>query len=136
MNVFSAHLSWINDGFREQFPRLRQWACEQHNGDTAATFLCGDFNIPAGREGYDLATGDGQFTDQFLLAQLRQRHEAGFGPPPGPHARPDPADGRIDYLFAHRDNRLEPVAARELFTDTDYGRVSDHTGYLVEFEPR
>ena len=136
VNVFSCHLSWIDSGFREQFPRLRQWACERQAADSAATLLCGDFNIPAGREGYDIATGDGLFADQFLLAQLRQRAADGSGPPPPEHPRPDPADGRIDYLFAHRDSRLEAVAARELFTDTDYGRVSDHPGYLVEFEPR
>jgi maltose 6'-phosphate phosphatase len=136
VNIFSSHLSWINDGFREQLPRLRQWANEQHSGEVAATLLCGDFNVPAGSEGYDLATRDGNFTDQFLLAQVRQRYEEGYGPPPGPQVRPDPADGRIDFLFAHRDSRMEPVAARELFTATDYGRVSDHTGYMVEFEPR
>ena len=135
VNVFSSHLSWIDDGFREQFPRLRQWANEQHADGAAATLLCGDFNVRAGSEGYDLATRDGNFTDQFLLAQLRQRYDEGYGPPPNSHARPEPEDGRIDFLFAHRDSRLEPVAARELFTDTDYGRVSDHPGYLVEFEP-
>ena len=135
VDIFSCHLSWIDCGFREQFPRLRQWACERQAGGAAATLLCGDFNIPAGREGYEIATGDGLFADQFLLAQLRQRAADGSGPPPPEHPRPDPADGRIDYLFAHRDSRIEPVAARELFTDTDYGRVSDHPGYLVEFEP-
>lgn len=136
VNVFSAHLSWLSDGFREQFSRLRQWACERQTVDSAATLLCGDFNIPAGREGYDFATADGLFSDQFLLAQLRQRAALGHGSQPIGNVRPDPADGRIDYLFAHRDSRLEAVAARELFTDTDYGRVSDHPGYLVEFEPR
>jgi maltose 6'-phosphate phosphatase len=30
---------------------------------------------------------------------------------------------------------LQAVAARELFTNGDYGRVSDHIGYCVEFEP-
>jgi hypothetical protein len=35
-----------------------------------------------------------------------------------------------------RNSSLQAVAARELFTDNDYyGRVSDHTGYCVEFEP-
>jgi maltose 6'-phosphate phosphatase len=134
VNVFSSHLSWMND-FREQFPRLRQWACERHSGDTAATLLCGDFNVPAGGEGYDIATGDGLFTDQFLRAQLFQRYQAGQGPMPNGYERPHPADGRIDYLFLHRESRLIAVAAREIFTDTDYGRVSDHTGYIVDFEP-
>jgi hypothetical protein len=31
---------------------------------------------------------------------------------------------------------LRAIAAEELFTPARYGRVSDHTGYLVEFERR
>lgn len=135
VNVFSTHLSWWSDGFCEQFGRLRQWANEQHDGDTAATLLCGDFNVPAHSAGHEFATRDGNFADQFLRARLRQQHEAGAGPAPTGHERPASDDGRIDFLFAHRASRLVPVAARELFTDTDYGRVSDHPGYLVEFIP-
>ena len=45
-------------------------------------------------------------------------------------------DGRIDFIFMQRSASLQAVAARELFTNDDYyGRVSDHTGYCVEFEP-
>ncbi|MBW7886720.1 MAG: hypothetical protein H3C34_29645, partial [Caldilineaceae bacterium] len=43
-------------------------------------------------------------------------------------------DGRIDYIFVKRGSKLEPVAARRLFTETAYGRVSDHEGYLITFE--
>ena len=28
------------------------------------------------------------------------------------------------------------TAGREVFTDQDYGRVSDHCGYLMTFEPK
>lgn len=135
VNVFSTHLSWWSDGFREQFGRLRQWADEQHDAGTAATLLCGDFNVPAHSAGHELATGDGHFSDQFLQARLQQQHEDGAGPAPSGRERPEPDDGRIDFLFAHRASRLRAVAARELFTDADYGRVSDHPGYLVEFVP-
>jgi hypothetical protein len=48
----------------------------------------------------------------------------------------DCADGRIDFIFMQKHSSLQAVAARELFTNGDhYGRVSDHTGYCVEFEP-
>ena len=40
------------------------------------------------------------------------------------------------YIFMQKHSSLQAVAARELFTNGDhYGRVSDHTGYCVEFEP-
>ena len=32
-------------------------------------------------------------------------------------------------------SRLRAVASRMLFTDSDYGRVSDHPGIYAEFEP-
>ena len=45
-------------------------------------------------------------------------------------------DGRIDFIFLQKHSSLQAVAARELFTNGDhYGRVSDHTGYCIEFEP-
>ena len=48
INVFSAHLSWWEDGFAEQFKRLRDWAADNQTDDVKATLLCGDFNITAG----------------------------------------------------------------------------------------
>ena len=45
-------------------------------------------------------------------------------------------DGRIDFIWLDAGSRLRAIAAEELFTPGVYGRVSDHTGYLVEFELR
>ena len=45
-------------------------------------------------------------------------------------------DGRIDYLWLRNGSRLRAIRAEELFTPARYGRVSDHTAYLVEFELR
>ena len=42
----------------------------------------------------------------------------------------------LDHLLLRGGSSLQAVAAREVFTESDYGRVSDHAGYLVEFEPR
>ena len=42
-------------------------------------------------------------------------------------------DGRIDYIWLAEPSALEAVGAEELFTHARYGRVSDHTGYRVEF---
>ena len=44
-------------------------------------------------------------------------------------------DGRIDYVFLKRGDALRPVAAERIFTAGSYGRVSDHEGFLVTFEP-
>ena len=44
-------------------------------------------------------------------------------------------DQRIDYIFMKKGDRLQAVAVRMLFTESDYGRVSDHPGVYAEFEP-
>ncbi|MDD5319408.1 MAG: hypothetical protein PHD43_02115 [Methylococcales bacterium] len=54
INFFSAHLSWWDDGFPGQFKRLSNWAADNQIGDVGGTLLCGDFNIAAGSEGYNL----------------------------------------------------------------------------------
>ena len=43
---------------------------------------------------------------------------------------------RIDFIWLNTGSRLRAIRAEELFTAARYGRVSDHTGYVVEFELR
>ena len=115
---------------------MRSWANEKHGGDIAATFLCGDFNIKAGSDGYQAVVRTREYEDQYLAATSHVVFETVFrnqSPNVERHLAPD---GRIDFIFMQRNSSLHAVAARELFTDADYyGRVSDHTGYCVEFEP-
>ena len=136
VNVFSAHLSWPNGGFFYQFDRLRAWANQRHDDHLAATFLCGDFNIKAGSEGYQAVVRTGEYEDQYLAATERSIFENIFRKKSANIDRQLAKDGRIDFIFMQKRSSLQAVAARELFTNDDhYGRVSDHTGYCVEFEP-
>jgi maltose 6'-phosphate phosphatase len=134
VNVFSAHLSWWHDGFAHQFEALRSWANQLHHGRVAATLLCGDFNIKAGSDGYAQVVQTQEYDDQYLKIVDRPIFDAVFRQPV-PHWRNLLAhDGRIDYIWQKRHGTLKAVAARELFTEHVYGRVSDHLGYFVEFE--
>jgi maltose 6'-phosphate phosphatase len=134
INVYSAHLSWIEDGFKEQFQRLRTWADNNKNDAIKATFLCGDFNITAGTEGYGLVVDSYEYEDQFLAVnkqgifdKIFRVHDA--------HWKDLLADDyRIDYIFMSKDSQLKATSARVIFTDQEYGRVSDHFGYLMTFE--
>ena len=133
VNVFSTHLSWWNDGFREQFERLKKWAQHRHFHNIAATFLCGDFNTKAGSEGYVLAAQD--YEDQFLKATSREIFNKTIEPSTQwRHSLSN--DHRIDYIFMKKGGKLGVASARVLFTEFDYGRVSDHYGYYAEFEPK
>jgi maltose 6'-phosphate phosphatase len=136
VNVFSAHLSWWEDGFAEQFHRLRRWAAERHRGHLAGTLLCGDFNVTAGSEGYHLVVDTHEYDDQFLAANAQGVFEKIFRVN-DPHWQNHLADDyRIDYIFLNKASDLSVTSGRVLFTDEDYGRVSDHCGYLMTFVPK
>jgi maltose 6'-phosphate phosphatase len=136
VNVFCAHLSWPSGGFFQQFERLRTWANQKHGDRIAATFLCGDFNIKAGSDAYQAIVRTGDFEDQYLAATAKSSFEKIFRTKSVNVDRELAKDGRIDFIFMQKRSKLQVVAAREMFTDSDYyGRVSDHTGYCVEFAP-
>ncbi len=135
INVFSAHLSWIEDGFKEQFNRLSEWAESRQSNEVKATLLCGDFNIAAGSEGYSLVVDAHQYDDQFLAANSPGVFDRIFKVN-DPHWQNYLADDyRIDFIFMHKDSQLAVKSGTVLFTDEDYGKVSDHCGYLMTFEP-
>lgn len=136
VNVFSAHLSWWEDGFAGQFQRLCDWAESKRTAQVEATLLCGDFNIAAGSEGYQLVVDGHQYDDQYLVANSQGLFEKIFQVN-DPHWQDYPADDyRIDYIFMDKASALQVTSARVLFTERDFGRVSDHCGYLMTFEPK
>ena len=136
LNVFSAHLSWWEDGFAGQFKRLSEWAATTHSRAVKATLLCGDFNIAAGSVGYQLVVQSNEYEDQFLAAERQGIFEKIFrvNDPYWSHYLAD--DYRIDYIFMNKHSSLKVTAGEVLFTDDYYGRVSDHCGYLMTFEPK
>jgi len=136
INIYSAHLSWIEDGFQQQFQRLRDWAAELRQSVADTTLLCGDFNVSAGSIGYRLVVASGGYEDQYLAANARGLFEKIYRVSE-PHWWDYPRDDyRIDYIFKNHDSALSVISARVLFTESDYGQVSDHCGYLMTFEPK
>lgn len=136
VNVFSAHLSWWENGFAEQFKSLCEWAEAKQSAQVSATLLCGDFNIAAGSTGYHLVVDSHQYDDQYLSANSQGVFEKIFraSDPYWQNYLSD--DYRIDYIFMDKTSELKVTSARVLFTEQDYGRVSDHCGYFMIFEPK
>ena len=95
---------------------LRAWANHKHDAHLAATFLCGDFNIKAGSEGYQAVVRTQEYEDQFLAATSRSVFDKMFRRPSPNIDRYLATDGRIDYIFMQRHSQLQAVSARELFT--------------------
>jgi len=135
VNVFSSHLSWWDDGFAEQFEALRRWAGAEHTGDVRATMLCGDFNIKAGSKGYRLVVDSNEYDDQYLAVSAPHVFRVIDAKVEQWHRQLD-NDHRIDYVFLRKSSELAATGGREVFTERDYGRVSDHIGYLMTFEPK
>jgi maltose 6'-phosphate phosphatase len=98
--------------------------------------LCGDFNIAAGSTGYHLVVDAHQYDDQYLAANSQGVFEKIFrvNDPYWQNYLSD--DYRIDYIFMNKTSELKVTSARVLFTEQDYGRVSDHCGYFMTFEPK
>ena len=136
MHVFSAHLSWWEDGFQQQFQRLCEWAGSQLNDSVTTTLLCGDFNIAAGSVGYQLVVSSNQYEDQYLAANQQGLFENIFRVNDAHWGNLLTDDYRIDYVFMNKQADLRVTSAYVLFTDQDYGRVSDHVGYVMTFEPK
>jgi maltose 6'-phosphate phosphatase len=136
INVFSAHLSWWEDGFEEQFERLSDWATAKRTKHTKATLLCGDFNITAGSEGYYKVVNTGEYEDQYLAANSQGLFEKIFRVNDLHWQDYLTDDYRIDYIFMNKTSDLSVVSAQVLFTEKDYGIVSDHCGYIMAFEPK
>lgn len=135
LNVFSAHLSWWEDGFRQQFENLSHWAGELMQPDTRATLLCGDFNVMAGSEGYALVVDGNQYHDQFLAANNKGLFDQVYRVNDAHWQHLLSEDYRIDYIFLNKEDNLTVIDTKVLFTEHDYGRVSDHCGYMMAFEP-
>ena len=136
INVFSAHLSWWEDGFSQQFKKLSSWASELQDQSVSATLLCGDFNITSGSEGYQLIVNANEYEDQFLAIQDQCAFEKILKVNDAYWSNSHAEDYRIDYIFMNKVSDLKVHSGRVLFTDDDYGRVSDHCGYLMSFEPK
>ena len=136
INVFSAHLSWLEDGFQDQFQQLHEWAEEKDNQHNKATLLCGDFNITAGSSGYEWVVDSNNYDDQFLAANEQGVFEKIFRVNDAHWQNLLADDYRIDYIFMNKASALQVTTAKVVFTDQDYGRVSDHCGYFMTFEPK
>lgn len=134
INIFSAHLSWLEGGFQEQFQRLRAWADHKKHCEIKASLLCGDFNITAGSNGYKQVVNAGEYQDQYLAVNKQGIFDQIYKVKDKHWQDLLADDYRIDYIFMDKNSTLQATSAKVIFTDQDYGRVSDHCGYLMTFE--
>ena len=102
--VASVHLSWWNKGFQEEWARFEAVLKELNK----PLLLAGDFNNPAGQEGYQaILASPLNLQDAFEVAKERS----------GSYTVPPEIDGwkgnseplRIDYIFTTKDVQVEKL---------------------------
>jgi len=119
--VASVHLSWWDKGFQEEWVRIE----ERFKAIGKPLILAGDFNNPAGREGYQaILASPLNLQDSFEVAkETTGSYTVGPGID-GWKGNEEPL--RIDYVFASQEwtvNRLSVI-----FDGNNQPLVSDHYG--------
>ena len=119
--VASVHLSWWDKGFQEEWARFEAVLKELNK----PLLLAGDFNNPAGQEGYQaILASPLNLQDAFEVAKERS----------GSYTVPPEIDGwkgnseplRIDYIFTTKDMQVENLHV--VFDGKNSPQVSDHYG--------
>ena len=104
MQLRSVHLSWWDKGFQEEWARFEAVLKELKK----PLLLAGDFNNPAGQEGYQaILASPLNLQDAFEVAKERS----------GSYTVPPEIDGwkgnteplRIDYVFTTKDLQVEKL---------------------------
>ena len=132
--VFSTHLGWWGDKeepFEDSLDRLVTWQAEFLSSVPRSVpvplLTVGDFNQQAGGEGYRFIKDWTGWDDAWLTAHPEGTSGATIGP------NTDGWEGtaeaqRIDYVFTRPEDGLKVVQCERVFTEDDFGRVSDHVG--------
>ena len=130
INIYSAHLGWWDDKeepFKPMFEKLNNWILSKNKG-VAASFVCGDFNVVAGSEGYSYLMGTDKYEDVYYDANPNGFNDPTIGGKIDGWENGDAVGKRIDYMFLVKGGPLKPIIAQRIFTEKTFGRVSDHCG--------
>ena len=123
--VASVHLSWWDKGFQFEWPRI-----ENYFSQVGKPFiLAGDFNNPAGQEGYEtILSSSLKLQDSFIEAkETKGTYTVG----PGIDGWTDnQVPLRIDYVFASPEWDIQRLHV--IFDGQNKAHVSDHYGLEAE----
>lgn len=132
LHIVNTHMNCLEWGFKADFDYLKQLIYQRDGHHLRGTLLAGDFNAPAGKDGYQHIVWNGEFIDQW--------HES------NPHNFFEPTHleringwehrhgtRRIDFIFKHNRSALRINDMRLIFNGHFYPVVSDHFGCLARF---
>ena len=131
LHIANVHLNWVEHGFFEEYARLGELIRSRFQFGSRGDLMVGDFNAPAGEDGYGRIVGNGEYVDQFYEAHPDRFCEPSFcGQIDG--WRHGPAR-RVDYVFKRNGSPMQIQSMDVIFNGDFYPIVSDHFGYLARF---
>ena len=132
LHIVNVHMNWLEAGFKADFDYLRQLIYQRDRHEVRGTLLIGDFNVPAGEEGYQHIVWSGEFIDQWYESNPRRFYEpTHLKRIHGWEHRKEPT--RIDFVFKRIHSLLQINEMHLIFTGHFYPIVSDHFGCLARF---
>jgi maltose 6'-phosphate phosphatase len=132
LHIVNAHMNCLGAGFKADFDYLRQLIYQRDRHHIRGTLLVGDFNVPAGEEGYQHIVGSGEFIDQWYESNPRHFYEpTHLKRMNGWEHRKEST--RIDFIFKRIHSSLQIKEMRLIFNEHFYPMVSDHFGCLASF---
>lgn len=133
VEIVSAHLGWWNyerESFAPQFEKLYSLSVEDRSKQT---IIGGDFNVPAGFDGYNFMMNNEDVVDTFVAVNPEEMFTPTFLGNIDGWGLGDPEGMRIDYILGIGLTTLAPVNAQRMFDGINGEVVSDHFGVMVEF---
>ena len=132
VHIVNAHMNRLESGFKANFDYLKQLIYQRDRHHLRGTLLMGDFNVPAGEEGYQHIVWSGEFIDQWHESNPRHFYEpTHLKRINGWEHRKEAT--RIDFIFKHLRSSLRINEMRLIFNGHFYPIVSDHFGCLARF---
>lgn len=132
LHIANVHLNWWHCGFKEEFDNLRYAIEARAHLGARGGLICGDFNAPAGGEAYQYVVQNAEYIDQWyeisppnFFEPTHQKHIDGWM-----QANPQ----RIDYIFKHVGSSFKIKSLKLIFNHHFYPLVSDHYGYIAQFD--
>ncbi|MEN9692940.1 MAG: hypothetical protein RLZZ330_584 [Actinomycetota bacterium] len=131
INLVSVHTGFWNDN-EESYENQIENLLELNRQDTPVLFA-GDFNVEAGTPGYEYIMQRSNFRDLDLEVNQDGMFNPTIGGVIDGWPEVDGKSKRIDYLFTTSNNVICKKVNR-IFTEENYGEVSDHYGLLAEVD--
>jgi maltose 6'-phosphate phosphatase len=132
LHVSNVHMNWVHHGFHDEFRTLKWLVHTRRRFGFRGELIVGDFNAPAGEEGYQHIVGESEYIDQFYELHPHRFFKPTYQGKIDGWEYSEPK--RIDYIFKRNGSPMRVKGFKSIFNESFYPMVSDHYGLVAWFE--